>query len=334
MNQKKGGILRFTGLKACVIASVLLFGTMLMSSMTYAAGSCWLSGPSLNFGSVSSPGKTSSTNWQVTCNYYNHSKPVNVTLCPYATVGGLSLVGNRRQLVSYSAWPHSYLSYDLFYDPALTRRIDVQANLSTLQCVTRTIAVDEQTKVFNLPIYGLIYAGQNVAAGNFKNNNDISVTLLFGLNQDKVLTAEDVLALQPGNSSVNSLNITTDYENGCNLIAATDINFGQINDLSQDVNSASTVTLSCPLNTSWKVSLDQGLHYNGTTRRMRNGTGYIAYGLYQDANNTQTWTNTATAQGTGSNGIQSIHIYGKVKKSSVIPAAGEYQDTITVTLTY
>lgn len=317
-----------------IFALMLPFALMSVSSSAQASGSCWLSGPALNFGSVSGKGKTSYSNWQVTCNQYGHTKTVNVALCPYATAGGLGLSNNRRQMVSYSSWPHSYLSYDLFYDPALTQRMDTQANLSTLTCTYKTFTVNENQKVFDLPIYGYVYAGQNVTAGSYQNNNDTQVSLLYAFSQDKQPTTEDVLASQSSNQSSNSLSVTTNYENSCNLISASDLNFGHMNDLSQAVTSSTTVTLSCPLNTSWKVNLDQGMNYDGTTRRMRKGSDYIAYELYRDAQYSQLWNNSGASQGTGNNGTQTIPIYGKAGPSSAAVPAGEYQDTITVTLTY
>ena len=315
-----------------IFALMLPFALMGVSASAQASGSCWLSGPALNFGSVSSKGKTSYTNWQVTCNQYGHTKTVNVALCPYATAGGLGLSNNRRQMVAYGA-THSYLKYDLFYDPALTQRINTQANLSTLKCTYKTFNVNENKKVFDLPIYGHVYAGQNVRAANYDNNNNTQVTLLYAFSQDKQPSIEDVLASQSSNQS-NSLNVTSNYENSCNLISASDLNFGQINDLSQAVTSSTTVALSCPLNTSWKVNLDQGMNYDGATRRMRKGADYIAYELYRDAQYSQLWNNSGASQGTGNNGTQTIPIYGKAGPSSTAVPAGEYQDTITVTLTY
>ena len=218
-----------------IFALMLPFALMSVSASAQASGSCWLSGPALNFGSVSGKGKKSYTNWKVTCNQDGHTKTVNVALCPYATAGGLGLSNNRRQMVSYSSWPHSYLTYDLFYDPALTQRIDTQANLSTLKCTYKTFNVNENKKVFDLPIYGHVYAGQNVRAANYDNNNNTQVTLLYAFSQDKQPSTEDVLASQSSNQSGNSLSVTTNYENSCNLISASDLNFGQMNDLSRAV---------------------------------------------------------------------------------------------------
>ena len=317
-----------------IFALMLPFALMGVSTSAQASDSCWLSGPALNFGSVSGKGKKSYTNWKVTCNQDGHTKTVNVSLCPYATLDGLGLSSNRRQMVSYSSWPHSYLTYDLYYDPALTQRIDTQANLSTLKCIYKNFTANENQKVFDLTIYGHVYAGQNVTAGSYHNNNDIQVNLLYAFSQDKQPSTEDVLASQSSNQSGNSLSVTTNYENSCNLISAYDLNFGQMNDLSQAVTSSTAVALSCPLNTSWKVNLDQGMNYDGTTRRMRKGADYIAYELYRDAQYSQLWNNSGTSQGMGNNGTQTIPIYGKAGPSATAVPAGEYQDTITVTLTY
>jgi len=313
---------------------LLLVGIISSSQSVQADGSCWLSNSMLNFGSVSTQGKSSSTSVQITCNHNLHQKTVNVTLCPYATAGGLGLLNNRRQLISYTVWPHSYLSYDLFYDPALSQRIDTQADISTLRCMTRTIEVNEAQKVFNFPLYGFIYTGQNVNAGFYQNNNDIAVTLRYGFSQDKVLTAADVLAIPSSKLESNVLNVTTDFANSCNLISTSDLSFGQINDLKRPVTSSTAVALSCPLNTVWKVSLDMGLNASDGTRRMRKGTDYIAYGLFRDAQYTQPWDSNTISQGTGNNGQQSINIYGKVNQNLNAIPAGDYIDTITVKLTY
>ena len=61
---------------------------------------------------------------------------------------------------------------------------------------------------------------------------------------------------------------------------------------------------------------------------------YIAYDLYRDAQYSQLRNNSGASQGTGNNGTQTINIYGKAGPSSTAVPAGEYQDTITVTLTY
>jgi spore coat protein U-like protein len=319
-----------------VLSLISMLGLQLVSTSAHAAkssGSCWLSGTTLSFGSVTGKGKSNYANLQITCNQYNQTQTVNVALCPYITAGGLGLLNNRRLMVKYGA-VHSYLSYDLFYDAALTRRIDTQANASTLNCTYQTFSVNEDEKVFTIPIYGLVYSGQNVPEGSFDNNNNTQVYLLYAFSEDERPSKEDAITATQSKPGTNSLNVTANFENSCNLISASDLNFGQINDFSKAVTSSTRVTLSCPSNTNWKVGLDQGLNYDGTTRRMRNGADYIGYELYQDAGYRQPWNTTDASQGTGTNGTQIIQIYGKVPQSAVVVPPGEYQDTITITLTY
>ena len=319
-----------------IISLIVILGSQIASSSAHAAknsGSCWLSGTTLSFGSVTGKGKSNYANLQITCNQYNHTQTVNVALCPYITAGGLGLLNNRRLMVKYGA-VHSYLSYDLFYDAALTRRIDTQASASTLNCTYQTFSVNENQKVFTIPIYGLVYSGQNVSEGSFDNNNNTQVNLLYAFSEDEQPSKEDAITATQSKPGTNSLYVTANFENSCSLISATDLNFGQIDNLSKTITGSASLTLSCPLNTSWKVGLDQGLNYDGTTRRMRNGTDYIGYELYQDASYNQTWSNTNPSQGTGTNGTQMIQIYGKVPQSATVIPPGEYQDTITVTLTY
>jgi spore coat protein U-like protein len=320
----------------CIVGQGVWLSAVFWSSSAYALknGSCYLTGPDLNFGSVSSQGKSNYVNWQVSCHSSGNKQTVHVALCPFVTVGSLGLVNNRRLMVNHSVWPPSYLSYDLFYDPALTQRIDTKADISSLQCKYGTIAVKENKKTFNLPIYGLVYAAQNVNAGLFDNYGNTEIKLLYALSEGEVPTKEDVLAVSQAQPATNSFRVTSNFENSCNLISASDLNFGQINDFSKAVTSSTRVTLSCPRNTNWKVGLDQGLNYDGTTRRMRNGADYIGYELYQDASYRQPWNTTDASQGTGTNGTQIIQIYGKVPQSAVVVPPGEYQDTITITLTY
>lgn len=66
-------------------------------------------------------------------------------------------------------------------------------------------------------------------------------------------------------------------------MTASDLNFGHIDNLAKGVTRSTTVNPSCSLNTTWNVGSDQGLNYDGTSRRMRNGTDYIDYKLYQNA---------------------------------------------------
>ena len=309
----------------------MLFG-LIYSPETQAApsGSCWVSANKLSFGMVNSKGTSSNTNATVTCQVDHQTKPVNTAVCFYFQPGEPALSNNRRRLIS-DTWEFAYLSYDLFYDPALSQRIDTHINPSTLKCVYKVVAVNENKVVYNIPIYGKIYAGQNVKADHYKSYN-IPMSMLYAFSENKVPTVADVIT--ENKQANNNFEIDTNYENSCVLNNMPDLNFGQVSDLNHSVSSSTSISLLCPTNTTWRVSLDNGLNYNGSTRRMRNGNQYIPYGLYRSADLSQPWESTGDSQGTGTSGMQQISIYGKVPAQALIIPAGDYVDTVTVTLTY
>lgn len=301
------------------------------ASLAASTGSCWISGPQLNFGTVSSRGGTSNTNVRVTCNQYNHSKPVNLTLCLFVPEGNPTLANNRRRISSNRGNGSDYLSYDLFYDAALTQRIDTTANTSSLRCIQQTFSTNENQKTFLMPLYGYIYPAQNVSATAYRSFS-MPITLMYAASENNIPSAQDVIS--KNQTASNNLLVTAEYENGCNLQSVPDLNFGQTNNLLQEKTNSTTISLSCPTNTSWKLGLDNGLNYDGVSRRMRKGIDYIPYYLYKNSNYTQIWDTNSDSQGVGNNGTQQIRIYGKVPIQNKLIPAGEYMDTVTVTLTY
>lgn len=314
---------------------ILLFcavGLLGISQASRADGSCWVTVNSLNFGMVNSKGSSSSTNATVNCNHYGHKSAIHVAMCLYIPAGNPILANNRRRISSNTGDGDlsAYLSYDLFYDPALTQRIDTQPIPSTLKCEYKVIPASDNSLAYNMPLYGKIYASQNVKASYYRSF-DMPATVLYAFSLDKKPTVTDVIAAN--RSATNNLFVSANYENSCVLNSSPDLDFGQVSDLSNSILGRTQINLSCPTNTSWKVSLDNGLNYSGT-RRMRNGNNYIPYDLYRTADLSQIWDSAGTSQGTGISGIQQIQIYGKVPAQKSMIPAGEYTDTVTVTLTY
>lgn len=322
-------------LKLLYLISLSCALIFIFQSQSHAAstGSCWLSVDTLNFGSVSSKGGVSSTNVTVKCNQYGQSKPVRVTFCLFVPEGSPTLASNRRRISSNTGDGDlsAYLSYDLYYDSAMTQRIDTKANASSLVCQNKVFGVGQNDATYTVPIYGKIYPGQNVKASYYTSFN-MPMTLIMAYSEEAYPSKETVIAT--GKSETNNLLVTANYENSCNLYSTPDLNFGQTSDLSNAVSGVTTISLSCPTNTSWKVGLDNGLNYDGTSRRMKNAGNYIKYSLYKSADLSQTWDNTTYSQGTGTSGTQQINIYGRVPAQGSFFPAGDYVDTVTVTLTY
>ena len=97
--------------------------------------------------------------------------------------------------------------------------------------------------------------------------------------------------------------------------------------------------MQCTNTTPYNVGLNAGAGPGATvtTRRMTSGAGAaVNYQLYRDSARTQIWGDTVssnTAAGTGNGAVQTLSVYGVVPAQTT-PAAGNYTDTVQVTVTY
>ncbi len=131
--------------------------------------------------------------------------------------------------------------------------------------------------------------------------------------------------------------------------AATDVDFGSaLSTATAPSNAQGTITAQCSALTPYTVALNAGANAGTandvTTRRMKNtdasvtANNFVGYQLYRDAAHTNVWgttTGTNTAAGIGTGLAQTLNVYGQIANPSVNnAAAGNYQDTITATITY
>jgi len=131
--------------------------------------------------------------------------------------------------------------------------------------------------------------------------------------------------------------------------AATDVDFGSaLSTATTPSNAQGTITAQCSALTPYTIALNAGSNAGTandvTTRRMKNtnaavtANNFVGYQLYQDAGHATVWgattgTNTVAATGTGL--PVAFNIYGQIANPSVNNAAtGNYQDTVTATISY
>lgn len=103
-----------------------------------------------------------------------------------------------------------------------------------------------------------------------------------------------------------------------------------------------SVQVQCTNGTAYQIGLNAGTNPSApgdvNTRRMKTGTEFVSYQLYQDSARTTVWGNTTGAGGnvvskTADGTVQSTQVFGRVPPQ-VTPSAGVYTDTVTVTVTY
>lgn len=152
------------------------------------------------------------------------------------------------------------------------------------------------------------------------------------------------LALAMGAQTASGLTTTTTFTvsatvtNNC-TVSATNHAFGTYTPSAvPPTDGTSTVTVNCTLDAPYTVGLNAGTGSGATvaTRKMTSGANTLNYSLYQSALRTTVWGTTVgtdTVAGTGT-GLNVDHtVFGRIPASQNV-AAGAYNDTITVTVTF
>lgn len=110
-------------------------------------------------------------------------------------------------------------------------------------------------------------------------------------------------------------------------------------------SDAGSIQVQCTNGTAYQIGLGAGVNpstpgdVNG--RRMKNGSEYVGYQLYQDAGRTNVWGNTAGAgavagnvvSATADGTLKTSQVFGRVPVQNT-PGAGAYSDTVAITVSY
>ncbi|MBF7979262.1 MULTISPECIES: spore coat U domain-containing protein [Rahnella] len=119
------------------------------------------------------------------------------------------------------------------------------------------------------------------------------------------------------------------------------LNFGNYASLTSAINATSaqlagSIRVKCVNGLAYKIVMDGGSSGVVTARRMVNTTNSavsLQYNLYTTAARTTVWDNTTGVSNTGNGADQWATVYGRVPAQTT-PAAGVYQDTVNVTVSW
>jgi spore coat protein U-like protein len=83
------------------------------------------------------------------------------------------------------------------------------------------------------------------------------------------------------------------------------------------------------------VFVSYGANAAGTQRQLKSTTSaaVVKYDVYSDASRTAAWTPTVGTTGVGDGTEQAQTLYGRIPVQTAV-AAGDYKDTVTVTVSY
>jgi spore coat protein U-like protein len=157
------------------------------------------------------------------------------------------------------------------------------------------------------------------------------------------LFAAVVPAAFAGTATAN-LNVSALVSANCTL-SASPLAFGSYDavfaNATTDLDGAGSVSVNCTNGSTATITLGQGANADAGSvdaaplRRIKSGSNYLSYVLFQDSARTTAWGNTAgTGVGhTGTGTINNISVYGRLAAGQNVPA-GSYADTVIATVTF
>lgn len=313
-----------------------------MALPAHAAHSCSTPGPpKMEFGTVSPDAHTDSkTSMTFTC---SAQQPGYIRYCVFVppvpdTAGGIA----PRYMRSWIG----DLMFDIYSDLGRTAIIgDAPAGSGGFPVYTGTLAVgggwNDGKMAVDIPLYGRVPAGQTIPL----LYGATSLDYLGQTSNGKLVWSYSTAGFPPTCNAGPEKNEMGFFFgagarvlNTCRITLASDLNFGSVGSLSAEKPGTSTITVRCPAGTSWWLGLDNGANASGSTRRMAGPGGrFVTYELYKDSDHKERWGNVgddrAKGAGAGEASPKSLTVYGLVPAQASAPA-GNYSDTVIVTLTY
>ncbi|MBV9883503.1 MAG: spore coat protein U domain-containing protein [Sphingomonadaceae bacterium] len=139
----------------------------------------------------------------------------------------------------------------------------------------------------------------------------------------------------------SSLGVNASVTANC-TVSTSPVAFGNVDVTSgQAVQGTGSVSVTCTNGTAWTAAADAGAGSGAdlATRKMANGADLLNYGLFTDAARTQPWGDgvegaTALFSGTGTGTPQTDTVYGLIPAGQTGVPAGDYADTVQVTVSY
>lgn len=134
-------------------------------------------------------------------------------------------------------------------------------------------------------------------------------------------------------TATGTVQVSLNVSSSCS-VTAQPLDFGTTNTFTATIDSTSTTSVKCTPLAAYEVLVDYGVNASGTQRRLKSPAGaFVNYGLFSDASRSTAWTPTQGTTAVGNGSDQATPIYGRIPIQTAV-AAGDYKDTVTVTVNY
>lgn len=136
-------------------------------------------------------------------------------------------------------------------------------------------------------------------------------------------------------TATGTVEVTLTVSAACS-VTAEPLAFGTVSAFDANIDASSPTTVKCTPGAPYTVALDNGLNHGGTTQRKLKSTTSattVNYNLFTDSARSTAWGGATMLTNTGNGSDQAATIYGRVPVQTAV-GAGDYKDTVTVTVTY
>lgn len=331
-----------------LIRALLMAAAAAACPSTWATTTCTATIDSFNFGAISLTAHSTLTGTvTVTCTttVFLSTSLAKIRYCVNigeGTGGAASLLSPRRLRNA----ANDILNLDLAQDATFSSPLG-SSNIGMTVPITGTM---QHATIVYLPvsttathvIHARIPAQPGAAVGNYQSSFAGTQAELSFRYEDEGSTTMPSSCTTGGTGNPARVStpftVSASISPECNLSTADILDFGQFPGLpGPEVTASAAINMTCRLGTPWRMSLGNGLHAQGATRRMSNGSGAFArYELYRDAAMTLPFGQTVNVDqqaGTGTGSNQSVTVYGRVPAAQSL-TPGNYSDQVVVTVTY
>ena len=317
------------------VTAIVLFAVIVVLAIfspAYAARSCTLTVPDINFGNVNVlPGSAVDIagSMSFSCTGFTNNQLSRFCI----SIGsGSVFTGSQRQLGGPGG---AKLNYDLYTDSARAQLWGSwQTGFDTAGLQFDFSSDGSGNLSTSVPIYARLFSNQQTATTGSYSSSILSGTTGAYV---RISNAGGAQCDTGPSNSTTSFSVLTTVVSTCS-ISATNVNFGTVGLVNSNIDATAAVSAQCSLSLPYTLSFNGGNAgaSDPTKRKMAKGGENITYGLYTDSARSQPWGSiigTNTVAGTGTGVSQNYTVYGRAPPQNT-GSPGSYSDTIVVTVTY
>lgn len=136
-------------------------------------------------------------------------------------------------------------------------------------------------------------------------------------------------------TATGTVDVSLSVSSACS-VTAQPLDFGTASSFATAIDTSSATTVKCTPLAAYTVFVNYGVNAaTGTQRKLKSTTttATVNYDIYSDSTRLVAWSPTVGVTGTGNGADQAMTLYGRVPTQAAV-AAGDYKDTVTVTVNY